>query len=64
MTKEACLQWSKKIWEEAYAIDPEHTLQVTRAVVGAEVCCWSVLSTRQVQALSRGLFATARFSSC
>jgi hypothetical protein len=62
MTKEAHLQWSKQIWEEAYAADPEHTMQVTRSVTGAEVFCWSALSTRQVLALSRGLFATARFS--
>jgi len=58
-------EWEKaarQIWEAAFSIDPIHTMDVTRAVVGGEVFAWTAINIKQIRALHRGLFATARLS--
>lgn len=62
MTRVALEEWARKIWSEAFAVDPDYTIEVSRAVTGDEVFAWSALSCRQLEAMSRGLFATARLS--
>lgn len=60
MNRDAWEKAAKVIWEDAFKRDEIYTMEITRAITGAEVFAWSALSTRQIRALHRYLFTTAR----
>jgi hypothetical protein len=60
MTPAAWEAAAKRIWEGAFVVDPVFTMEVTMRVTGAEVFWWGGLAVRQLRALHRALFATAR----
>jgi hypothetical protein len=62
MTKVDWYRAAREIYDSAMAVDAEFTEQVTIAVTGGAVFAWDCLSTRQLRALHRHLFATARLS--
>jgi hypothetical protein len=63
MTRDAWEAAAKKIWEDAFVVDEPFTMEVTRLVTGADVFAWSALKCRQIRALHRALFRTARFTT-
>lgn len=63
MTRIELENWARSLWADALRADPTHAVDVALAVVGAEVWCWSALSSAQLRALSRGLFSAARLAS-
>lgn len=63
LTRADLEQWARRIWGEALAADEPRTIEVTAAITGGEVFAWSALTVRQLRALSRTLFSTARLGA-
>jgi len=46
------LRWTKARWEEAFAHDPAHSLEVALAVLGRDVWFWDGLTVLELRSLS------------
>lgn len=62
MTKEAWIEATRRIVEDAFAVDPLRTEEVITAIFGGPVFSWTNITTRNVRALHGALFSTARLA--